>query len=375
VWQTSQAFNTALARNRRIATRVEVLYQGKTQAVLDVAVEGSITAENSTVRRSGNVRIIDPEGTLTPVTARDLLAPRGTELRVFKGLYLPGVPDPEMVPLGTLRISEPQIRREQGGVVIDVKAFDRARAIQRARFRAPWVIPAGTVVSDAMAAIITSRSTFPVNITPTTATTPALVFENLTDPWDALNQLADSVAYEAFFDVLGTFVGRPTPQYESLTPSWDYSPGELSLLVDNSRTLTDVDAYSGVVVTAEHPDNVNPIRVEVWDTDPNSPTYYDPAHPELSEFGPVPFGFASPIINTTDQATLAGQTILARVGGLREKVTVETLGHFGHDVGDVVSASDPDTRLAGTHVIDQVVQPLRRGTMTITMRTRRAVQT
>jgi hypothetical protein len=147
----------------------------------------------------------------------------------------------------------------------------------------------------------------------------------------------------------------------------------MSLLLYDERAMNDENSYSGVVVTAEHPDNPTPIRVEVWDTNPNSPTYYDPANPSASAFGPVPYGFASPIITTSAQATLAGQTILQRVSGLLETVKVDTIGHWGHDIGDVIAASDPDTRLSGTHIIEQVVQPVRRGPMQITMRARRVV--
>lgn len=373
MWVTSDAFNDALTRNRRIANRVEVLRAGRIVSTLDVMVEGTVTAENQAVRRSGSLRLVDRDGSLTPVTAKDLLAPSGTELRLFKGLYLPGVVEPEMVPLGTLRISSPKISRDTSGIFIDLKAYDRARTIQRARFVQPWAVTAGTPISQAISDIITSRSTYPTNITPTTATSNALVFEALSDPWEAITALADAAAYECYFDLLGTFVARPVPAYETQTPVWTYEPGELSLLIGDTREMDDERSYSGVIVTGENPDNP-PVRVEVWDLDPNSATYYDPAKPALSSFGAVPYGFASPIIQTAAQATLAGQTILARVSGLLEQVEVQAVGHFGHDVGDVLAVRDPDTRLAGTHVVESITQPLRSGPMTIKMRARRAVQ-
>lgn len=352
---------------------MEVLSGGQIVSTLDVVIEGSVTAENQTVRRSGSIKLVDRDGTLTPVSAKDLLAPSGTELRLFKGLYLPGVADPEMVPLGTLRISEPEITQDSSGIIIDVKGYDRARTIQRARFTAPWTITAGTTVSQAISDIIASRCTYPTNITPTTATTSAAVFEALSDPWDAITQLADAASYEVFFDLLGTFIARPTPAYETQTPAWTYEPGELSLLLTNKRTMNDENSYSAVVVTVENPD-ADPIRVIVYDTDPNSATYFDPAKPALSKYGLVPYGFASPLITTSAQATLAAQTVLARVSGLLEQVEVSTAGHFGHDVGDVLAVRNPDTRLAGTQIIESITQPLRSGPMTIKMRQRRVVQ-
>ena len=349
-----------------------MLSAGQVVATLDTLVEGSVTTENQSVRRSGDLRIIDRDGSLTPVTARDLLAPSGTELRLFKGLHLPGQAEPEMVPLGTLRISSPKITRDSSGLYINLKCYDRARQLQRARFTQAWAVAAGTPISQAITDIVVSRCSYPINVTPTTATTNALVFESLSDPWDAINQLASAAGYEAYFDLLGTFTARPTPNYEAQTPVWTYEPGELSLLLANQREMDDERSYSGVIVTAEVPDAA-PIRVEVWDLDPNSPTYYDPAHPELSRFGAVPYGFSSPIIRTEQQATLAGQTILTRVSGLLEQVEVVTAGHFGHDVGDVIAVRDPGTRLGGTHVIESITQPLRSGPMTLKMRSRRAV--
>jgi len=372
VWPTSPGFNAALTSDRRLATRTEVLLGGQVQLVLSVVTEGTVTAEDGTVRRSASLRLIDPEGTLTPVTARDLLAPRGTELRVSKGLYLPGLPDPELVPLGTFRITEPTISRSGGGVVIGLKGYDRARAIQRARFTAPYTIAAGTPTTTAISGIVTSRSSFPVNVTPSGSTTPALVYDALADPWEAVQSLAGADALEAFFDVMGVFVCRPIPDYAAQVPTWTYAPGDVSLLLDDSREMSDERTYSGVVVRAERPGDT-PIRVEVWDTDPKSPTYYDPANPAASQFGAIPYGYFSPSIRTGAQAIAAGKAILARVSGLIEQVEIDSIGHPGHDVGDVIAATDPDTRLSGSYVLSRITQPVRSGPMNLKMRDRRAV--
>ena len=370
MWPTSAEFTAALAQSRRLAQRVDVLYGGTLQTTLDVVVDGSVTAEDATVRRTARLRLIDPTGALTPVTARDLLAPRGTELGIYKGLVLPwGVA--ETVPLGTFRIVQPRVARtETGGVEIDPDGYDRARAIQRARFAAPYVIPAGTPTHQAIETIITSRSVFPTAVIPSASTTPELVFEALSDPWKAAQELATSDGYECFFDVLGTCIIRPQPNPDTLPATFTYAPGDLSLLLEDSRELDDDRTYNGVVITAEHPTQT-PIRVTVWDTDTRSPTYYDPANPSASVFGPVPYGYHSPSITSVGQATTAAQAILTRVSGLMETVELSTAGHPGHDVGDVIEAEDPATRLAGRHVIQKITQPVRRGPMRLKMRSRR----
>lgn len=379
MWSTSAAFDEALTRSRRIATKVEILQGGKTQAVLDVITDGKVTADNSAVRRSGNVTAVDPTGTLTPVTAKDLLAPRGTEFRMFKGLNLAayGQPDNiEWVPLATLRIAEPRMTHSDSGLVISMKGYDRAKAIQQRRFAAPYVITEGAVATTVIADIISSRSTFPINVTPSTRTIAASVFEALSDPMAAITQIAAAISYEVFFDVLGTFTARPVPDYLAQSPVWAYAPGELSLMLGTDRSMTDEDSYSGVVVTNENSNpDVAPIRVALWDTDPTSPTYYDPAVPAASTFGPVPYGFASPLMTTSAMALLAAQTIGARVFGLQEQTKVSCMGHWGHDLGDVVTVDDPTARLNGSHIIEKVDQPLRGGPMELQMRKRRVPNT
>lgn len=341
MWATSPAFDTALHRpSRAWRSRVDILHGGVEAQALDVVVDGLVDIDNVAVRRAGRFRLVDPDGALTPRTASDLLAPKGTEVRPMRGLVLADG-TVEWVPLGVLGISEPKITSTDGGVVIDLTAMDRVDAVRSRRFAAPWRVASGTPTHQAVADIVTSRLAVETRLQVTGYTTPELSYEALSDPWDAVRDLARSDALLAYFDPLGTLaVVRDEPVPTGMV----YEPGPQSFLMGTTRSISSENTYSGVVVRVEHPDS-DPFTVEVWDTDPTSPTFAD------GPFGRRPFGYASPAIRTLAQAQAVGVTILARVSRMRQEATLDTVGHPGHDVGDLVTVVDPRTRTSGLWVV------------------------
>lgn len=341
MWATSPAFDAALrSPDRSWRSRVDILYDGVEVQALDVVVDGSVDIDSVAVRRAGRFRLVDPTGALTPRDARDLLAPKGTEVRPARGLVLADG-SVEWVPLGVLGIAEPRIASTEGGVSIDITAMDRVHAMRSRRFTTPWTVAAGTATHDAIAAIVTSRLPVATRLQITGYTTPELSYEALSDPWDAVRDLADSDALVAAFDPLGTLaVVRDEPVATGVV----YAPGPDSFTMSTTRSITSENTYSGVIVRVEHPD-ADPFTVEVWDLDPASPTYAD------GPFGRRPYGYASPVIRTQAQALAVGQTILARVTRMRQEAALETVGHPGHEVGDLVEVVDPRTQTSGLWVV------------------------
>lgn len=358
MWPTSERFYEVLVSGqRRWATRVEVLYQGERVETLNVMVDGSVDIDEVAVRRSLDVVLVDPFGSLTPASARDLLAPKGTEMRVWRGLEVDG--EYEWVPLGVFGIVEPEVEAHSSGTLIKVKGFDRVDAVRKRRFTAPYRVPVGTLTHQAIADIVTSRLPgVPTRITASGFTTPELLFDRLGDPWtDAIEKIAEADVLQAYFDPLGTFIVTPQLQQET---GIVYEPGEGSLLVDSSRKMDADTTYSGVIVSAEHPDET-PIVVELWDTNPKSATYAD------GPFGRRPYGFSSPVIRTVAQANLAAQTILPRVTKMRQTAKLTTVGHPGHEIGDVVTVIDPETRTAGRWRVRGAGVPTRIGKIRLSL--------
>lgn len=348
MWPTTTRFNETIYESaRRWASKVEVLYANELVTTLDVVVDGSVEFDDVAVRRSCSLRMVDPTGVLTPASANDLLAPKGTELRLYRGLMVDGAY--EFVPLGVFGIVEPEVTSHGSGTQIRVKGWDRVDAVRTRRFENAYPIASGTPTWQAISDIVTSRLDVPVRITQTGNTTPEVVYDALSDPWDAVRKLAAADSLSAYFDQLGTLVVEP---YTETPTGIVYEPGTTSLLVDVSRTIKADTTYSGVIVTGEHPES-GPVRSVLWDTDTTSPTYY------LGPFGKRPYGYASKLIDTQSKADAAAATILPRVTKMKQEITIHTVGHPGHDIGDVVTVIDSKSRTNGTYVVSGGTIPLR----------------
>lgn len=353
MWATTPQFNEALnLPNRKWRSRIEVFYGDQLQQSLDVLLSGSVKLDNVAVRRQVDMEIADVDGLLTPASAADLLAPKGTELRVSRGLVLADGTT-EWIPLGVFGVVEPEVKASPGnGTVLSLKGYDRVDAVRNRRFDSAYTVAKGTPTTTAATQIVTTRMSVNTRVTTTSSTTPETVFEALSDPWDAVRDLADADSLVAYFDPQGTLVIGPDAGVET---GITYEPGPESFLIDSSRKMDSSKTYSGVVVNVEHPDQT-PIRYVLWDTDPKSPTYAD------GPFGRRPYGFSSSLITSMAQAQLAAQTLLARVRQIPQTAEIVTAGHIGHDVGDVVSVVDPRTRTVGRWRIVGGQIPLRPGT-------------
>jgi hypothetical protein len=348
MWPTSTRFSEVLlGTSRQWASKVEVLYGAELVTTLDVVVDGSVEIDDVAVRRSCNLRMVDPSGTLTPASAKDLLAPKGTELRLYRGLMVDA--SFEWVPLGVFGIVEPEVSAHSSGTQIRVKGWDRVDAVRTRRFDAPYPVASGTPTWQAISNIVTSRLTVPVRITQSGNTAPEVVFDALSDPWDAVRKLATADNLSAYFDQLGTLVVEP---YVESPTGITYQPGPLSLLVATTRTIKSDTTYSGVIVTGEHPE-AGAIRSVLWDTDSTSPTYY------LGPFGKRPYGYSSPLIDTQAKADAAAASLLPKVTKMRQEITITTIGHPGHDIGDAVTVIDGKSRTNGTYVVAGGTIPLR----------------
>lgn len=352
MWPTSDAFEAALrSSSRRWATKIEVLYGADLVTSLNVLVSGYVSMDDVAVRRECHFTLVDADGVLTPASARDLLAPKGTEMRIHRGLFTGETADGyEWVPLGVFGIVEPEVRAHSDGTVIEVKGFDRVDTVRDRKFINPWVVTNGTFIHTAIADIVTSRLSVPVRVTSTAPhMVPESVFDRYSDPWDAVRELAESAGYMAYFDQLGSLVIGPE---EPQVTGYRYEPGPDSMLMTSARKFDKSKTYSGVVVRGEHPDKT-PVRVEKWDLDPKSPTY------SLGPFGQRPYGYYSNLVTTTAQAQAVADSLFPRVTRITQECTITVLGHPGHDIGDVIEIVDPRSKTSGKWQVIGGTIPLR----------------
>lgn len=354
MWKTSKAFDLALLDSARTwSTKIEVLYADTVVTTLDVLLSGYIGIDDVAVRREAHFTISDADGFLTPVQASDLLAPKGTEVRIFRGLWVTGddgVSGYEYVPMGMFGIVEPEVRSHSDGTVLEIKGFDRIDTLRSRRFEDPWVVEDGTPIHTAIAAIIADRMpTVAIRMTTSAYVTPEIVFDRLSSPWDAIKALCESSAYVMYFDQLGQAVVEPITEVDS---GQTYTTGAHSLLMNVQRSFKANDqVYSGVIVRGQHPDYL-PIRSELWDTNPASPTYAD------GPFGRRPYGVWSDVIVNEVQAAAVAADKLPRVSQMKQEAQVYTRGHPGHEIYDVINVEDQRSSTSGRWKIISGTIPL-----------------
>lgn len=350
MWATSAAFDTALRSNsRRWRTKLDVMYGGSIVESLDTMVSGYIGIDDVAVRREAHFTIVDADGNLTPAKATDLLTPKGTEIRIYRGLALDSG-EYEDVPLGLFGIVTPEVRGHSDGTVIEVKGFDRVDTIRQRQFIDPWVIANNTPIHTAIANLITSRLPgVTTRITASPYVVPEMSYDRLTDPWEAVKDLVEAGAMAAYFDQNGSFVVEPAQEFET---GFTYEVGADSMLMTSARSFDASKTYSGVIVRGEHPDFA-PVRYDLWDTDTASPTY------AFGPFGQRPYGVYSKLITTAGQAQAVAEALLPKVSRIRQECTITVAGHPGHDVGDVLTIVDPRSKTSGRWTVVSGTIPLR----------------
>lgn len=349
MWATSAAFNLALLdASRTWSTKIEVLYGATVVTTLDVLVSGYIGIDDVAVRREAHVTFSDADGMLTPKTANDLLTPKGTEIRINRGLFVNGAY--EYVPMGVFGVVEPEVRSHSDGTLVEVKGFDRVDTLRSRHFEDPWVVEDGTAIHTAISAIITDRMpTVAIRATASAWTTPEIVFDRLSSPWDAIRALCEASAYVCYFDQLGQAVVEPYTEVDTGTV---YTTGEHSVLMNTSRKFQPTEmTYSGVIVRGQHPDYL-PIRSELWDEDPDSPTYAD------GPFGRRPYGVWSDIIVNEVQAAAIAADTLPRVSRMKQEAEIFTRGHPGHEIYDVIQVEDQRSSTSGRWAVISGTIPL-----------------
>jgi hypothetical protein len=90
---TSPEFRDAVRAPHQHVARVEVLRDGAVIRTLDVH-GGSVDADRSNrILRRFEATVADPTGELTPGDMRDLLAPFGTEVRLYRGVRVAVITD------------------------------------------------------------------------------------------------------------------------------------------------------------------------------------------------------------------------------------------------------------------------------------------
>ena len=316
---------------------------------------GSVTADcrRSQTRDGALTCIVESEADCKTVYDR-LVAP-GLELAPWRGIVVDG--DLERVPLGRFVVTSVDVARGESGFEVTANCADLSLRISRANWTEPLVIPAGTLLVEALATILEDRWPdvtlgFDAATTDDALGTKAVYGAGSgSDPWADAVALAQSQGYTLEFDQAGAVILRDVSGIEWSTPVYQYARGAAAVIVDSARSADLTRLYNGVVASGEGSDVAAAVHGEAWDDDPNSPTYY------LGPLGKVPYFYASPLLATDDQAEAAAASLLVKVKGRVETLAWSQVVNPALEPLDAVSVEQADGSLV-TYILDEVTTPL-----------------
>ena len=349
MYVVSPAFLTALrSPSMTMVVRVTTT-DGVTLSISDGQV--SMDSRRNITRTASLDLIATSTLSLAQVYAKVMTA--GVEVLIERGLVLADG-STEYVSLGLFSTDEASIDLSTRGV-IRWSGSDRSKKVQRARLTDPYTIPAGTTLATAGTALIISR--FPLatvdfsNVTETLAS--QLVFEagESSDPWDQARRMFADHGYDLNFSGTGTARAVPIPDPTTSISAFDFGSGDTNLVTGAEASGSFEDVYNGVIATGEGTNVTTPVRAEVWDDNPSSPTYY------LGGYGRVPYFYSSPLLTTVAMCQTAATTLLAKLKGRAEQLSWPAIVNPALEPLDVVSVNVQGVTY--TLVIDQLTIPLR----------------
>lgn len=356
MYPVSQRFLDALRGNHQIVTRVDVLDGVTNEVIQSLEIEDGYVRIDREADNRRQVDLVLSRPEYVPSTAADILHPlSGNEIKVYRGIKFPD--EDELVPLGIFGIEDSDTTDSGEKVETRVKGFDRSKRIQNNRWTSLYIVEEGTNVVEAIKSIISFKiDGIQFKETPTTMTTPPLAYgygDGGGDPWEAVTNLATSIGYEVFFDGEGVCVIRPEPDLASDPVVARYEEGQYSTVLNIDKKQTREGVYNHVIVFGLSTSTNEPIRIDVVDDNPNSPTYIGGA------FGDVPTWMPSTTIMTEDQAYAAGLAYLRQKLGVPEQIQLITIVNPAHEDGDVIEISRSRVGLVNSrNILDKLTIPL-----------------
>jgi hypothetical protein len=299
--------------------------------------------------------------TLIPDDASGVFAPYGNQVRLWYGIEVPGYTNVALGnnfytwQLGVFRLSSVDIS-DDGVPRMTVSGFDHSRTISRRKNTIPWLVAAGTNYGDAIIAFCVDRlPTLTFKPHTVTAVTPQIIVDAESDPWKTVTDWAAAIGSEVFIDRDGEGVIQDEPDPLTDPVVWTYDDGSSNanaILLSTNTGMSDDPGYNGVVLTSESNTLDAPIRVEVWDDDPDSPTF------ALGPYGKVPYFTTNPLVTDYTQGGIVGNSELLKILGLTESTDFAVIPNPAHEAGDVVRVIRPMSRVDATAVLDSFTIPL-----------------
>jgi hypothetical protein len=324
--------------------------------VVTDALDGSVSSERGrNINRSGQLALPNVDGLLTPQAG---LVAANRLVRIERGVLIGDVPQYSELLTGVL--DEWSIK--EGSAEVSFTVWSRLHLAAR-DFSEPFTVAAGVPLDEAvrmiaeLAGLGLSDELYELDSGGATLAT-ARTFDQ-GSMLDAMIALAFEHGLDLYDDGHGRMVMHPFVDPATADVAWEFAPGELSTLLDATRSGRAVQAFNRAVVIGKWP-----IRAEARVTNPDDPLY----NPEdgSGPLGDRPRTFRYPDIDDQAAATAVAHHLL-REGALYEEaiqlgaVAIPLLG--SRDVVRI-SAAGADDR----YLLDQLSIPLLKGAMSLSTR-------
>lgn len=352
----SSRFASAVTGSHRMVVRVLVLDTFQT-GVEPTGTEMLVHDGECTFDASADVRgrlSITVDGrTDWPTDPDALLAPYGNELFVSRGIEF-GNGDTEVVSQGYFRIQSLE-QTENPRYPLRIEAMDRMQGLVEARLEKPRQFLAGSTVESAIQNLVgEAYPGFTLECDDQAVLDYSFFRSQICDEdrYAFLKNLATSRGKLMYWDYRGILVIKDPPNPKNI--ALRVRGGSQGVLMSTTRRVTREGAYNAVVVTGEAADEKNPIRGVARDMNPRSPTYWH------GKFGKKPKFFSSPLVETSDQAVKAAQSLLAKVLGVPYTLDFAMAPNPAIEPFDpvLVRLEDDSGSNDRLHLLDRVTVPL-----------------
>jgi hypothetical protein len=301
---------------------------------------------------------------ITPQSGADtygMIATPGAVFQVRHGIDF-GADDLELVDCGVYEASQGGVTLNGGDISLSL--VDLWQRLERCRFIAPYSPAGGSRATRIAEAVLDAIPNVNTSIT---ADGGEYVAGN--NVWDRdrttfITDMARDGSLDAHFDAAGVFTIANEPVMDGNAAVWTFRTGGESNLMTADRDRPFDRLYNTVVV--------QPLdETQLWTqqvitlTDPNHPR-----HPD--KIGVVPYFYKSPTLLTAEDAYAAGETIMQRVLGTTERITLTALSNPALEYGDVTTVlhepTSTDPGFTADHFVESWQMDLVTGGMNVATR-------
>lgn len=355
MYPTTATFKTAVKTNHKVIAKAEIW--STERKLLDLDIDSGKVSVNtsSAIRRTCEVHLTTDRTTanLVPDNGFDSLAPFGNQIKLYRGIEFDDGTQ-EYVPLGVFVITEVKVTDNNEGVSISLRGEDKSIIVSRNKWTSSYQMVNGTLETS-LTSLLQNRYPDIVTDFPTTNVTVNQIIlgsDSQLDPWKDAVGIAQLVGYDLYFDVKGVCTMRQFPTLDAASVVATYQEGSGTTITELDRNISTKETYNGVIYSIEGSQVTTPIRVEIWDEDPASPTY------RYGVFGSVPTFVTTSLLSTSAEAIKAASLLLNTYIGQQEEIDFSSVVDPSLDVNDVIYVKAEGAKVDRTVIIDSLEVPL-----------------